>query len=263
MPTATAEKSDVSIRVIADHAAGDHLPDRRRGHPEQRGPGLRAAPHHAPGRPPRLHARNPPRFPPPWRGGAGRLHGRRLSRVARARRLHRPHGPTGGGALPRHPRGGAAADQPGGGRCPGQGARANSPATSSSACTTPTASRSTWPSDMAGDEGLALDMAGFERLMEEQRTRARASWVGSGEEGVAAAWKQAPGEAAADPLQRLRAGAGARLRCWPSSPARPGRQRLPRGPRWTWSWTPPPSTASRADRWATPASSPARGCGCG
>ncbi len=44
--------------------------------------------------------------------------------------------------------------------------------------------------DMAGDEGLGLDTAGFERLMEEQRTRARASWVGSGEEGGAAAWKK-------------------------------------------------------------------------
>ena len=40
--------------------------------------------------------------------------------------------------------------------------------------------------DIAGDQGLALDEAGFEHAMEEQRTKARESWVGSGEAEIPA-----------------------------------------------------------------------------
>jgi alanyl-tRNA synthetase len=40
--------------------------------------------------------------------------------------------------------------------------------------------------DIASEQGLTLDEAGFEREMAEQRARARASWVGSGEVEVAA-----------------------------------------------------------------------------
>ena len=43
--------------------------------------------------------------------------------------------------------------------------------------------------DIATDNGLALDNAGFERAMAEQRTRARESWVGSGEAEVPARLK--------------------------------------------------------------------------
>lgn len=42
-----------------------------------------------------------------------------------------------------------------------------------------------FPADLTGDilreEGFEIDMEGFERAMEEQRRRARASWIGSGE----------------------------------------------------------------------------------
>ena len=45
--------------------------------------------------------------------------------------------------------------------------------------------------DVADEEGLELDLEGFERHMREQRERARASWVGSGEEGVKPVHKEA------------------------------------------------------------------------
>ncbi len=38
--------------------------------------------------------------------------------------------------------------------------------------------------DIAGGQGLTLDEAGFEREMEQQRSRARAAWKGSGQESV-------------------------------------------------------------------------------
>jgi alanyl-tRNA synthetase len=43
--------------------------------------------------------------------------------------------------------------------------------------------------DIATDNGLELDEAGFERAMADQRTRARDSWVGSGEAEIPAALK--------------------------------------------------------------------------
>jgi len=47
--------------------------------------------------------------------------------------------------------------------------------------------------DIATDNGLVLDEAGFERAMAEQRTRARESWVGSGEVEIPARWKDLTG----------------------------------------------------------------------
>ena len=47
--------------------------------------------------------------------------------------------------------------------------------------------------DIATDHGLALDDAGFERAMAEQRTRARESWVGSGETEVPPSLKDLTG----------------------------------------------------------------------
>ncbi|NPA15941.1 MAG: alanine--tRNA ligase [Deferribacteres bacterium] len=44
--------------------------------------------------------------------------------------------------------------------------------------------------DVADEEGLILDLEGFEREMEAQRERARASWVGSGEEDVPEVYKE-------------------------------------------------------------------------
>jgi alanyl-tRNA synthetase len=43
--------------------------------------------------------------------------------------------------------------------------------------------------DIAGEQGLALDEAGFEREMTDQRTRARESWIGSGEVEIPASLK--------------------------------------------------------------------------
>ncbi|MBI4537634.1 MAG: alanine--tRNA ligase [candidate division NC10 bacterium] len=43
--------------------------------------------------------------------------------------------------------------------------------------------------DIAGDQGFALDEAGFEQAMEEQRAKARESWVGSGEVEIPASLK--------------------------------------------------------------------------
>jgi len=55
--------------------------------------------------------------------------------------------------------------------------------------------------DIAGEQGLGLDEAGFEREMAEQRTRARESWVGSGEAEVPARLKDLTGTmAAVEPL---------------------------------------------------------------
>ncbi len=47
--------------------------------------------------------------------------------------------------------------------------------------------------DIATDNGLALDNSGFEHAMTEQRTRARESWVGSGEAEVPASLKDLTG----------------------------------------------------------------------
>ncbi|MBD3307655.1 alanine--tRNA ligase [candidate division KSB3 bacterium] len=44
--------------------------------------------------------------------------------------------------------------------------------------------------DIARDHGLSLDMEGFEREMQAQRTRAREAWKGSGEVAVAEVYKQ-------------------------------------------------------------------------
>ena len=42
--------------------------------------------------------------------------------------------------------------------------------------------------DALREEGRAVDLAGFERAMEEQRTRARAAWAGSGEAATESVW---------------------------------------------------------------------------
>ena len=47
--------------------------------------------------------------------------------------------------------------------------------------------------DIATDNGLVLDEAGFERAMADQRTRARESWVGSGEAEIPASLKDLTG----------------------------------------------------------------------
>jgi alanyl-tRNA synthetase len=47
---------------------------------------------------------------------------------------------------------------------------------------------------IASEEGLKVDIEGFNELMEEQRERARASWKGSGEEAVGGIYKELAGK---------------------------------------------------------------------
>ncbi|MFB3820018.1 MAG: alanine--tRNA ligase [Candidatus Methylomirabilales bacterium] len=54
--------------------------------------------------------------------------------------------------------------------------------------------------DIAADQGLALDEAGFERAMADQRTRARESWVGSGEVEVPASLRDLAAGLRVEPL---------------------------------------------------------------
>jgi alanyl-tRNA synthetase len=54
--------------------------------------------------------------------------------------------------------------------------------------------------DIAGDHGLALDEAGFEQEMSEQRVRARESWVGSGEVEVPARLRDLTARLSVEPL---------------------------------------------------------------
>jgi len=54
--------------------------------------------------------------------------------------------------------------------------------------------------DIATDHGLRLDEAGFERAMEEQRVRARESWVGSGEAEIPGALKDLTTQLTVTPL---------------------------------------------------------------
>ncbi|MCX5901781.1 MAG: alanine--tRNA ligase, partial [Proteobacteria bacterium] len=44
--------------------------------------------------------------------------------------------------------------------------------------------------DIAREQGMTLDQAGFETAMQEQRTRARQAWKGSGEESIGAIYKK-------------------------------------------------------------------------
>ena len=62
--------------------------------------------------------------------------------------------------------------------------------------------------DAARDQGIAFDQAGFERAMEEQRQRARASWKGAAKQTANPAYQKLPNiclrRLSPDPLRRLR-----------------------------------------------------------
>ena len=162
---------------------------RRRRHPRQRGPRLRAAPHHAPRHPPRLQARREEALLPHAAAGAGRRDGRRLPRAAPRRAAHRRRAAAGGGALlPDHrqrhgdPRGRSARA----GRAAQRARRRAAP----SSCTTPTASRSTSPPTSAASAASTVDDAGFDAAMARQRdagARGRASSACSRASSTAAA----------------------------------------------------------------------------
>ena len=65
--------------------------------------------------------------------------------------------------------------------------------------------------DIATDNGLVLDEAGFERAMAEQRTRARESWVGSGETEIPARLKDLTGAVKVEGLWYTELAADARV----------------------------------------------------
>ena len=109
--------------------------------------------------------------------------------------------------------------------------------------------------DTLREEGLVLDLEGFEAHMRAQREASRQSWKGGpGEELPRSTrnWRSGrpPNSWATTPWK-------ATATSWPSSSS-PGTTTRPRpARRWRWSPGPPPSTASPAARWGTPASSPA------
>ncbi len=65
--------------------------------------------------------------------------------------------------------------------------------------------------DIATDNGLTLDDAGFDRAMAEQRARARESWVGSGEAEIPASLKDLTRSVTVDGLWYAALGADARV----------------------------------------------------
>jgi alanyl-tRNA synthetase len=65
--------------------------------------------------------------------------------------------------------------------------------------------------DIATDHGLVLDESGFEQAMAEQRTRARESWVGSGESEVPASLKDLTGSVKVEGLWYTALAADARV----------------------------------------------------
>ena len=131
------------VRRVAAHPRrarpDDELPGQRRRLPVQRGPGLRAAPHHPSRRAPCLPARRRP----PGDAPAGRHHrrgdGRGLPRPGQEPRLRAQRGGPGGGALPPDPQAGHGHPRR---RARAAVARAIAwRAPPPSCCTTPTASR--------------------------------------------------------------------------------------------------------------------------
>ena len=206
------------FRVLADHARAVAFLLADGVLPLERGARLRPAPDPA--------ARRAPRLPPrasradagaPGRGGLAR-DGRRLPRAAAARRAaHRGHDRR-GGALPRDDRGRARA---------ARGPHARSRPRRRSSSTTPTASRSTSRRSSRPSAGIAVDVAGFEKLLDVQRERSREARMEV----------QAHGRARSRPTLPSFRGPPSR-----SAPARSGSATRPRAPRPT-SWR---SSGSRA-----------------
>ena len=179
------------------------LPDRRRRLALQRGPRLRAPPHHAP--------RHAPRAPPGRRRAARCTAstpvlvdemGEAYPELVRAQALDRRHAAPGGGTVPPHAR-------PRHRRCstrrPPASRRATCcPARRRSSSSTPTA----FPLDLTEDairaRGLSVDHAGYDAAMARQRKMARESWAGSGQTAQAAEWLALRDRLGRDRVHRLR-----------------------------------------------------------
>ena len=184
---------DVSMRVIADHAARDRVPRRRRRDAVERRARLRAAAHHAARDPSRRAARLGAGTV--FRDACSRVIGdmaRRLSRARRGARRSSSEVSTGRGrGVPAHHRSRHAPAR----RAVRQ-ARAGARrcrARRSSSSTTPTA----FPADLtrviAEERGFGVDEAGFDAEMEKQRARS-GEFAGSGEAGVADVHKELEGK---------------------------------------------------------------------
>ena len=170
---ASTNTSDVSLRVIADHLRAMTFLIADGGRPLQRMARVRAAKDHA-------------ACDASWKEAGDR----RAVPVRTLRRRHRRDGPCLSGApgeprddrLGRAARGGTVRQgtdrrpaAPGSGARRGGGrARASSPATPRSGCTTRTASRSTSSRIWPRPEGCRWSAADFDQAMEAQRARARA-----------------------------------------------------------------------------------------
>ena len=245
---------------IADHAARRDLPDRRRRAAGQRGPRLRAAPHPAPRG--RATASCSGSSGPFLAASADavidamgeRLPGAGASTAPSSRCASSARRSASCATLTQRPR------APRGGDRARDGARAARPSARRdrvSASTTPTASRSTSPRDIAARRrASALDEAGFDAAMEEQRdARARPGRA----VGEASAWATCYAQSGGRPRQTRFVGyddAGDRS----TSAARslvdgePSRQGARRARRSRSSSTRRPSTPRAAARSATAAS---------
>ena len=94
------DRDSFAMRVLAEHARSQRDAGQRRRVPRQRGPRLRAAPHHPPRRALRLPARHREARDAGARRDRDRRHGQRLSRRRQEPRLHRRRADPRGGALP-------------------------------------------------------------------------------------------------------------------------------------------------------------------
>ena len=137
------EPTTRALRILADHTPRHDVPHRRRRRALQRGPRLRAAPHHAPRDPAGALARDRAGLPAAVRRRRRGDDGRRVPRAApRARRDPQvARGRGGGASAARSSRARSCSTRSSSARAR-RATRASAPRTPSG-CTTPTASRST------------------------------------------------------------------------------------------------------------------------
>ena len=189
--------TDVALRILADHARTMTLPGQRRRVPVQRGPRLRAAPHHPAGRALRLPARRrASSCTPPLVDAADRAHGRRptpscaanrdfiLGIVGREEERFRQHAAHRARASSTRPRRGArrrhaarrrGVPAPRHLRLPARGHPARSPTSAASASTWPASTRR-WPSSAtapseAGKKRRATAATSVEAYRERRSTQ--------------------------------------------------------------------------------------------
>ena len=175
-----------SHRVIADHLRASSLPRRRRRAAVERGPRLRAAPHHAPRHAPCAAPRRQGAADVPPRAGARARDGPGLSRTGARRAADHRDPEARGDALPQDP-----------------GARPRRSSTRRRRTLAKGQNLSGeiaftlydtygFPLDLTQDalksRGIGVDTDAFNAAMERQREKARAAWSGSGEAATETVW---------------------------------------------------------------------------